>query len=224
MLSRGHVADKTDAMEEELAVWVEGERVSDAELTQWELQFARRALVLLKELITEREMKALLAPLLARSKKQFEEWIAASDGKLRSILVDIEIAGLTSAQFIAWFQANSGGTAMLAAHPEHYFFGETDLIETMGWYPVHLIMEPLAEPPAPVDPDYPQRVIAAGRVAGSSEPAGAVMHQFRDVPGGCRAKLGCYFPAAAPDDFIAIHRQHVAVEFSNWLVAARESG
>lgn len=205
---------------EGLAVWTGDRKVTGADLTLWELQFARRALALLKELITADEMKALLAPLMARSRELFEQWAAASGGRLRSGTVEIEIAGLSSAEFVRWYQANA---AMLAAHPEHFYVGDGDLIETMGWYPVHLVLRPLAEEhaPGPLDPDYPQRLIATGRVAGSKRPAGAILHQFRDVAGGCRAKLACYFPAATPDDFVAIHQRHVAVEFSNWLVAAR---
>jgi hypothetical protein len=208
---------------EGLTVWTGEQKITGADLTLWELQFARRGLALLKELITADEMKALLAPLMARSKELFEQWAAASGGRLRSITVEIQIAGLSGAEFASWYQANTGGTAMLAAHPEHFYFGDGDLIETMGWYPVHLVLRPLAEEtaPGPVDPDYPQRVIATGRVAGSKQPASAILHQFRDVPGGCRAKLACYFPAATPDDFVALHQRHVAVEFSNWLVAAR---
>ncbi|WP_163570418.1 hypothetical protein [Fodinicola feengrottensis] len=104
-----------------LHVWAGGEPIDDVTLAQWELQFARRALALLKELITEQEMKALLAPLMARSKKLFDEWIAASNGQLRSFAVDIEIDGLSAARFAAWFQANTGGAAMLAAHRAFFF-------------------------------------------------------------------------------------------------------
>ncbi|MGD0609084.1 MAG: hypothetical protein ABSA53_36585 [Streptosporangiaceae bacterium] len=32
-----------------------------------------------------------------------------------------------------------------------------------------------------------------------------------------------YFPAAAPEEFIEGHRQHLAVEFTNWIVSAAES-
>jgi hypothetical protein len=49
------------------------------------------------------------------------------------------------------------------------------------------------------------------------------LHQFREATDGFDALLAIYFPAAAPEEFIEGHRQHLAVEFTNWIVSAAES-
>jgi hypothetical protein len=42
-------------------------------------------------------------------------------------------------------------------------------------------------------------------------------------PIGFDALLAIYFPGAAPEEFIEGHRQHLAVEFTNWITTAAES-
>ena len=49
---------------------------------------------------------------------------------------------------------------------------------------------------------------------------GHALHQFRETGAGFDALLVIYFPAAAPDDLVEGHRQHLAVEFTNWITAA----
>ncbi|TCO55233.1 hypothetical protein [Actinocrispum wychmicini] len=204
-----------------------GAEVSSAELVLWETQFARRCLMMLKQRLGADRLRELLASDIAESTRRFGEWRTASGGELRSFTVEIDIDGVTAGQFSGWYAANVNGPAMLAAHPEHFVFEETNgtvsIIETMGDAPVLLDVEPLPpdQAPGPLDPDYPYRVIGAGRLP-DGEVTGAVLHQFRDVPGGCQAKLTCYFPAATPDDVIETHQRHVAVEFTNWLIAARD--
>ena len=52
---------------------------------------------------------------------------------------------------------------------------------------------------------------------------GHALHQFRETTDGFDALLAIYFPAAAPEEFIEGHRQHLAVEFTNWITGAAES-
>ena len=49
---------------------------------------------------------------------------------------------------------------------------------------------------------------------------GHALHQFQETETGFDALLAIYFPAAAPEDLIEGHRQHLAVEFTNWITAA----
>ena len=49
---------------------------------------------------------------------------------------------------------------------------------------------------------------------------GHALHQFRKTGSGFDALLVIYFPAAAPEDLIEGHRQHLVVEFTDWITAA----
>lgn len=51
---------------------------------------------------------------------------------------------------------------------------------------------------------------------------GEILHQFKDHEDGqgFDVKLVIWFPAACEDELFEGHRQHLAVEFRNWLVAA----
>ena len=51
---------------------------------------------------------------------------------------------------------------------------------------------------------------------------GHALHQVRETTDGFDALLAIYFPAAAPEEFIE-GRQHLAVEFTNWIIGAAES-
>ena len=49
---------------------------------------------------------------------------------------------------------------------------------------------------------------------------GRMFTQFGDTAEGFNASLTAYFPAACPEDVFEHHRQHLAVEFRNWILAA----
>jgi len=49
---------------------------------------------------------------------------------------------------------------------------------------------------------------------------GRMLTQFGDTAEGFNASLTAYFPTACPEDVFEHHRQHLAVEFRNWIVAA----
>ena len=75
---------------------------------------------------------------------------------------------------------------------------------------------------AELAPGYPTRM--AGTVAlADGTTIGHALHQFRETTDGFDALLAIYFPAATPEEFIEGHRQHLAVEFTNWITGAGES-
>jgi hypothetical protein len=45
------------------------------------------------------------------------------------------------------------------------------------------------------------------------------MHQFGDTASGFRARLGVYWPAAAPVELVEGHQWHLACEFNLWVKA-----
>jgi hypothetical protein len=47
-----------------------------------------------------------------------------------------------------------------------------------------------------------------------------VRHQVRDNGGAMEALLTVEFPGVTPPPLVAAHRWHLAVEFSNWIVAS----
>jgi hypothetical protein len=47
-----------------------------------------------------------------------------------------------------------------------------------------------------------------------------VRHQLRDNGGAMEALLTVEFPGVTPPPLVAAHRWHLAVEFSNWIVAS----
>ena len=49
---------------------------------------------------------------------------------------------------------------------------------------------------------------------------GRMLTQFGDTAGGFAASLTVYLPVECPEDVFEHHRQHLAVEFRNWIVAA----
>lgn len=71
----------------------------------------------------------------------------------------------------------------------------------------------------PHDPEY------GGQLAGvaftdAGLAIGGVRHQFRDEPGGFRARLCVEFPRLTLPRLLGEHRRHLAIEFSNWVESA----
>jgi hypothetical protein len=62
--------------------------------------------------------------------------------------------------------------------------------------------------------DYPFKRLADLTLTDGTV-AGRVMTQVGDTEEGFSAHLTCYFPVACPDEILAHHLQHFAVEFRN---------
>jgi len=199
---------------------------SSGTASDWELFFARRALATLKARLGRQGLLDLLQPDLAASAKTLTACAASSDGQWRPAVTQLHAEGLSAAEFLAYFHSIFDDSPQLvAAHPEHFVLAATDgghqVVENLGPYITDFRIAYISEDQTigELVPDYPIRL--AGTVAlPDGTLIGHALHQFRDTGTGFDALLVIYFPAAAPEDLIEGHRQHLAVEFTNWITAA----
>lgn len=199
---------------------------TEGTVAEFELLFARRALAKLKSRLGRERLIELLTPDTDECEDQFSAWLSQSDGVFRPAMIDMRVTGLSATEFLAYFDSiRREEPKMLAAHPEHFVIAFTeggfDVIENIGPHisrfdvhftdADHAVETPLA--------DFPIRMVGH-YAARDGTVESHVLHQFRETSDGFDAKLAIYYPAAAPDEVIEGHRQHLAVEFSNWVFAA----
>jgi hypothetical protein len=118
--------------------------------------------------------------------------------------------------------------AFLLACPDHHLFRLTsddrqEVWETTGGSPLasrfFFTMDDTGGLVTPADPSYPIQMAGAARLADGTL-IGGVRHQFRDEAGGARALLTVEYPWLIGPVPVALHRWHVACEFSLWAEAA----
>jgi hypothetical protein len=195
----------------------------------FELTFSRRALALLKTRLGSQGLKDLLASDIAQAERYWRQKLADSDGKFRECSVKLSATGLSAEQFLTWFKSHvEDMPVMLAAHPEHYINGFGTILETLGQ---HVSLFELRMMPTPADcvrnrdeDMYPIALNAAAVLADGAE-MGYACHQFRNIPslggvGGFEAYLAGFMPQAVEDHVIETQRQHLVVEWTNWIRAA----
>lgn len=224
----------------EVTTEIDGTVVREEDRLRKELERARVALALLKEAIGPDEMRRILNPYCDESTEAVMCWKEASGKGWKNSQTTIKVKGMKALEFLGWFgKVNQKGdqAALLAANPEHYlvrpYFEDgckyQELIETMGFYgePMHCILEfpqDVAAAAVVRDAAYPYSMVALGRLAANGMKMGVrAVHQFRDAEDGFEAKLLIQFPDHAPDALIDGHKWHLAIEFNNWVEAARRS-
>lgn len=208
-----------------------GRPVDDTDLLRWEVRRARVAKQLLIGKLGPDATIDLLKHDLEASAKLAREWVAASGGRYSPSITEVEAHGGTAGEFLGWIhdRFHAQDYAVLnGACPEHYALrgseqGWMDVTETIGGWglPIRfyvVVTGELADAPAEVDPALAHRLI--GRVRGlDGTEYGRVMHQFGDTPTGFRARLGVWWPAAAPRELVEGHCWHLACEFKLWIEA-----
>ncbi|HXB86086.1 hypothetical protein [Mycobacterium sp.] len=195
----------------------------------WELFFARRALAMLKSRLGREGLLELLKPDLDDSAEHFRAWVAASEGKWRPAQTELRVKGISAAEFLAYFHsAIPDQPRLLAAEPEHFVMTQVDdrlqVVENLGPYITDLRIL-LTDDDQAIDDltaDYPVRMVGNVILPDGTLFAHA-LHQFRETADGFDVVLGIYFPDAAPAEVIEGHRQHLAVEFTNWIIDAGTS-
>ncbi len=219
---------------------IDGAVIREEDRLRKELERARIALALLKEAIGPDEMRRILKKHLDQGSADVMRWQQASGQGRKDSQTIIRVKGMKVAEFLDWFgKVNQQGNlaTLLAANPEHYLVRPyakdgrkyQELIETMGMYgePLHCILEfPPSVPDAEqyLDSSYPYTMIATGTLAANGEKIGIrALHQFRDTEDGFEAKLLIQFPDHAPAELVQGHKMHLAIEFNNWIEAARQS-
>ncbi len=151
------------------------------------------------------------------------------EGRRRPLTVELRGRGGSAEGMPAFYAAamEAGDEApLLAASPDHYVLtrradGVQQVIETTGGSPLasRIFLDESESGPidTPADPNFPVQWVAIGRPRLGGAPAGALRHQFRDEPGGFRARLTIEFPRVTPARFLRAHAWHLACEFSNWI-------
>jgi hypothetical protein len=198
-------------------------------VADWELYFARRALAKLKSRLGRERLLELLAPDIETSSKALSGWAAESEGRWRPALTHLRVSGLSATEFLAYFEGIfEQQPKMLAAQPEHFVLGLVDgameIVENLGPYLARIELRLTAEDQAVGEllADHPIRMVGNATLADGTVVA-HLLHQLRDTANGFDVVLGIYFPQAAPEEVVEGHRQHLAVEFTNWIIGAGES-
>ncbi|WP_433667983.1 hypothetical protein ACQP06_29650 [Nocardia sp. CA-136227] len=202
-----------------------------AELLGAPLDMQRVALTDLKIRLGHAGLYAVLERDLVVSERIARAGMAMSRGRTAHSAIRLEVPGYSAERFAAWFEnlvLDNREAEMVDACPDHYLLrglpdGRQEVVETTGGSPMptrflvdYTTTDDLT---VPVDPRYPIQ-IAGQAVLDDGLVIGGVRHQFRDQGGTLNALLTVQFPATLPGRFIRQHRWHLAVEFSNWLIAA----
>ncbi|WNG28272.1 hypothetical protein F0U62_32880 [Cystobacter fuscus] len=200
----------------------------------FELSHARRALARLKALLGRQGLLNLLAKEIEEGNAFLRGKAKMSNGEFKSATTVLAVRGIKAAQFVRWLEHNfSNESVLLAAEPEHYVIAPNPnftvtVVENLGPYICHVRL-PAYDKAARLSAEginelLPESEYPFRRLADLSLPdgtvVGRVLTQFGDTDQGFNANLTCYFPVACPEDIFEHHRQHLAVEFRNWIVAA----
>ncbi|MFI8350427.1 hypothetical protein [Streptomyces sp. NPDC085596] len=154
-----------------------------------------------------------------------------SRGRRATSVCELEVSGGSAAEFVRWFMDTSREDyvhSMTAAHPDHFLIQalpdeRQEVIETTGGSPLptRFLVDygDLSSLTTPADPDADAQAAGVALTAGGL-PIGGVRHEFRDMPGGFRARLCVEFPRVTLPHILSEHRRHLAIEFSNWVESA----
>jgi hypothetical protein len=203
-------------------------------LADFELQHARQVLAQLKGLLGRQGLLDLLEETIQKGNDYLRDMAAQSGGVLRPTTIELEARGIKAVQFLQWLgKAFDDEPALLAAEPDHYamFFNpdtSVTVVERLGLHASRVLLPAFDKAPnwtedtAPYllpEAEYPFRRIADISLADGTV-VGRMLNQFGDTDEGFRANITAFFPTACPEEFFEHHRQHIAVEFSNWITTA----
>jgi uncharacterized protein len=203
-------------------------------IDDFELQHARRVLAQLKALVGRQGLLELLNPDIKLGVDFLREMAENSKGKLKPATTMLAIKGLKATQFLHWLDGQFDKEAvMLAAEPDHFVIAPNEearvtIVETLGDYVCQIHLPPYdgaaTWDEAVVNELLPESEYQFRRIARITLPdgtlVGRMLTQFGDTPEGFNASLTAYFPSECPEVVFEHHRQHLAVEFRNWIVAA----
>jgi uncharacterized protein len=204
------------------------------DIDDFELQHARRVLAQLKAAIGRQGLMELLRPDIKLGVDFLSEMAVRSDGELKPATTVLAVRGLQITEFLHWLDRQFDTEAvMLAAEPDHFVIapnedGRVTIVETLGEYVCQIHLPPYdgaaTWDEAVVNELLPESEYQFRRIARITLPdgtlVGRMVTQYGDTPEGFNVSLTAYFPIACPEDVFEHHRQHLAVEFRNWIMAA----
>jgi hypothetical protein len=215
-----------------------GKAVTTNDIDTWELKASRRALKILKTLLSNKAMLDLLEPSIKEADIYYKDIITRSNGSYRESRIDLKAKGLKIAHFMAWWQEWMGDLqdaetkqktfleTMVPAHPEHYALPPypSGVVETIGEHIARVQIKPIFDPPAFVkaygDPSY-QPLSAIG-ILDDESVLFYILQELRDCDDGSEFRLRLLFPSEAPQVFFDEHAEHLAVEFRSFITSAFE--
>jgi hypothetical protein len=205
-----------------------------ADIDDFELFYARRALRRLKKLIGRETLLELLGPAIEEGTAFLCTHAQDSHGEFRSGTTVLSARGITAPQFLGWMdKAFSNEDVLLAAHPEHYSITNrpdttVHIVENIGPHVGSFFLGDWASEAMAWAADAPERLPEAEvpfkKATNMFLPDGTIfgrlLTQFGDTDDGFAAHLTVYLPASCPADVLEHHLRHFAVEFRNWIVNA----
>lgn len=203
-------------------------------LADFELLHARQVLAQLKNLLGRQGLLSLLDSDIEKGNAFLREMAELSNGELRPTTIELTAKGIKAAQFLQWLgRAFDTESKLLAAEPDHYamFFNPDStvtVVERLGLHASRVLLPAFDKAPNWVaetanellpESEYPFRRIADITLADGTI-VGRMLNQFGDTEEGFKANITAYFPTTCPEEHFEHHRQHIAVEFANWIRAA----
>ena len=221
-------------MASEFAVEVVSGPTAAGAVDDYELAHARRVLAHLKARTGRQGLLDLLAADIEEGDAFLREQAKRSNGELRSATTVLAVRGLKAVAFLQWLASSfSNESVLLAAEPDHYVMASNPdatvtLVENLGPYVCRVLLPAFDAAPTVsaqhIDELLPESEYPFKRIADMTLPDGTVvgrmLTQFGDTDEGFSASLTVFLPATCPEAMFEHHRQHLAVEFRNWITAA----
>jgi uncharacterized protein len=200
----------------------------------FELAHARTVLAQLKALIGREGLLELLSERIDEGVDFLRDMARKSNGELKPVTTVLAVEGFKATPFLHWLDRQfDNESVMLAAEPDHFVIAPNPdatvtIVEQLGSL-VSLIKLPAYDGAATWDasvvsellPESEYQFRRLGRMTLTDGTlVGRMLTQFGDTAQGFNASLTAYLPAACPEETFEHHRQHLAVEFRNWILAA----
>lgn len=210
---------------------IAGQRLSNGDMRDAELERARHALAYLKRKLGNDAMRRLLDDDLQAMAAQVRGWVEASGGAWQSGSVKLLVPGPTAAAFQEWYvNAMAGGreAELRAGHPEHFVShplpGTVEVVENIGetalpWRVFYRALSTGFAFPMAWDPAFALHY-GMEILDGDGLRVGFSMRQSRDEPDGLHLQFTTLLPQTAPPALVRRHLNHFAIEFRNWTRAA----
>ena len=199
-----------------------------------ELLHARQVLAKLKDRLGSQGLLDLFASDITAGNAFLRDMAEKSDGVMKPATTVLNVRGLKAAQFLHWLDVSfEDARLLLAAEPDHFVIARNPdatvtVVENLGPYACRIQLPAYdaandwtAETVGELLPecDYPYRRIADMSLDDGTV-VGRMLTQFGDTEDGFTASLTVYFPVSSPEELFEHHRQHLAVEFTNWILGA----
>lgn len=215
-----------------IPILLEGEWLSSDAVEKLNLKQMKRALGQTKENIGRSNLRRLYEKELKSSDEEWKKLAASSREKenLQPVLIEADVKGISMQQFIVCNHeiAKINNLKLPSEiHPEHYSFetgrgGSRISMERIGLQenPAWIFSEVAKDGYYPIKPDADTELCVVWYtklMSDKSDTKLVGMHQFKQTEEGMYAKLGMFFPEAAPETMLEEQQWHMLVEYCNLM-------